>query len=1233
MFGAKQRALAVFLILIVCASVTWSQDLYITEFMAVRSVSVVDDDGDDNDFIEIYNNGLSTESLEGYYLSDDCANPFKWSFPAGVEIGPDEFLVIWASEKDRTNPCCALHTNFRLDGDGECLLLSDADGELIHGYSPYPNQQLGYTYGLEMNGSGGGGGLVSLVAPGASCTVTVPPSTNPSADLDWSLSDFNDSSWTSGTTGVGYDTTPDYHPLINLDVETAMRHNNMTCYIRIPFQVDHPASTTLVDFAMKYDDGFIAYINGTRVASRNAPNSPTSTSGSTTDQADASAFNFEVFDFSEGTPTLVGGENILAIHALNWTIDSSDLLAVPRLEARVVSGGNSGELQSDSRQYFSEPSPGFGNVPGLPGISERPLYSDPTGAYPIGLSVTLSMEIEVPGTEIRYTLDESVPTESSTLYTGPVDIEGELVMAARAFQPGLQPSKPIYRHYLIVDRDLEDFNSSIPVVVCSMLQRSLPGASFSTCGNGAYVDGRFFTINPGDDGRAWLVDPVDFEHAAGYRKRGNPDFSCGRPKFFFNVEFRDREGKDDDEIPYDGFAPHSDFAMWGPWEFDRTFMRNPIAYWMSREAGQWAAHTQFVECFLRNPGRTRLSMTDYWGVYVFMERNERGVGRIDVERLDARDNAEPDVTGGYILKRDHREDAFTAGGYPNVVFSYPGNPTSQQRSYIVGFLNQAVASLRTGIGSQEDNNLIDFQAFLDHHIINWFTKNADAFRVSGYFYKARGGPLVMGPVWDFDRSMGCAVDPRAVTPTGYHNDPEWDGGSRFFEDPGPAGVGGFLGSWYGRLFGDQPPTENRNTAWNRAYRQRWRELRGGPLSTTNITEQIEAWADVLEEPAARNLQRWPQNPPRFGGYLGEVNHLKDWLITRAEWIDDEFGQVVEAPTFSHPGGTVEEGTPVTLSALDGTIYYTVNGPDPRGANGAPHPQAELYDGPIPITGNTRILARARVGGDWSELVESGYVTEEVVIVVTEIMYNPRFVSNDSFGKSLYEFIEIYNPGSEVVHLSGVSLEDPFFDFTGSGISTLGPGEYAVVVRNVDAFLERYGGDGILIAGAFSGALSNTAQDLRLVGPSSESILHFDYQDSWEPTTDGAGHSLVIQNPQAARSTWSLASSWRASAEVDGSPGRADTVVALRVQGDLSGDGFLGLVDVVALLFNLFDPESSGVEPCDSEAGNRELQDTDGDGVLTVNDALRLLRFLYVAGPPPDKGSDCTVIEGCPAACF
>ena len=1449
------RQLALIAVLAFVPGASWGQDLFITEFMAVRSAAVVDDDGDDNDFVEIFNAGVTEAPLGGYFLSDDCANPFKWSFPVGVAIPPGQFLVVWASEKDRRQPCCPLHTNFRLNGDGECLLLSDRVGDPVHSYAPYPNQQLGYTYGLEMNGSGAE--RVSLVKPGAPCTATVPPFTNPgSTDLGWTLPGFNDSSWTVGTTGVGYDTSPDYHPSIGLDLGPTSMQNNTSCYIRVPFQIDDPATTTFFEFAMKYDDGYIAYINGTRVTSREAPSQATSASASTSDSLDAKAFNFEPAAFDEGTPTLVTGENILAIQGLNRSTDSSDLLALPTLEAFSV--GDTGDLMSSSRQYFSEPTPGFGNVPGLPDIATKPEFSEPSGAYPRGLSIELSMTAPMEGTKIRYTLDQSVPDESSPLYTGPINVTGEVVIAARAFQPGLLPSKPIFNYYVILGEDVFNFNSSIPLLVCSTLGQSVPGV----CSSGPYTEGRLLLFKTGEDGRARLANAVDLEHYVGYRRRGNPAVGCLREKMYFNIEFRDRENKDEDELLFDGWATHADYAMFPPWNIDRAFIRNPLAYWMSRSIGQWAPRTEFVECFLHTAGSRELSMASYHGVYVISERVQRGVGRIDINRLDPGDNEEPDITGGYILQRDRTktdDTSITAGGFPNMVFSYPRDPSGAQLSYFRNYLNTAFASLHPGMGSQEDSTLVDVESFIDYHILNLYPKEVDAFLFSSYMYKPRNGPLFMGPVWDYDRTMGAADDSRVADPLG------WDaGGTAMFARSY---------SWYGNLFDNQPPLGT--SAWARAYRARWSEIRSGPLSTANIHGQINEWATLLNGPARRNQQRWPQVPPRFGSYQGEIDHLKDWLETRANWIDAQFqevdGEFIESPRFSHPGGTVEAGLEVELSAPEGEIYYTLNGPDPR--NGlAVNPEAILYDGPITINGNTRVRARARLGLDWSSRVEARYVTagsgigvfvealviespsscgnstcgpacgpnnetihnggnsytsiaqtdrdiwttgdtfefaynrfegdfdvsvriddfhhpdpgtcwgkygimarqtldhnsrmvsiqnhgpcanahqstsllgrtnhlasgelfEEISLngaiagpgsasvlksyeylrltrrgntingwasddpdvetdptddslwvkhgrnfnttgdsgtwwvgfcnsehntggcdvqevdftlirwtgegspvgpagelVVTEIMYDPQALPGDEFGALLYEFIEFKNTGNEPLDLAGMTLARPFFDFSRSAIPTLGAGEYLVLVRFMDAFVDRYG-EGLPIAGEFSGGLNNSTQNILVEGPEGAVFNDFDYQSSWQPSTNGEGHSLVIRNPAAASWTWNSSSSWRASFGLGGSPGSEDVLVDRRVPGDLNQNGLLELTDALILVFNLFGPLSNSVEPCESAQGNREIQDIDGDGVLTVNDALRVLKYLYLAGPPPHKGRRCAPMPGCSEVCF
>ena len=87
---------------------------------------------------------------------------------------------------------------------------------------------------------------------------------------------YNETGWTSGSGGVGYDRQTAYNPYIGIDVETAMYNIRGTCYIRIPFNVDAGdiGHITVLTLKMRYDDGFVAYINGTEVKRVNAPTTP-----------------------------------------------------------------------------------------------------------------------------------------------------------------------------------------------------------------------------------------------------------------------------------------------------------------------------------------------------------------------------------------------------------------------------------------------------------------------------------------------------------------------------------------------------------------------------------------------------------------------------------------------------------------------------------------------------------------------------------------------------------------------------------------------------------------------------------------------------------------------------------------------------------------------------------------------------------------------------------------------
>ena len=189
----------------------------ITEFMSSNSDTLLDGYGDSADWIEVYNQSSKYVDLtDGYYLSDDPANQRRWKFPndASSQLGPGEYLVVFASGRDEADPEGNLHSNFRLRREGEYLSLAREDGsgeltvlsEFDSKQSTYPTQRTDIAFGVPYD---------ELISSGTSVDAVVA-----TADIDerfgesWRGGDESTfqarggtAGWQSGTWGVGTRTT------------------------------------------------------------------------------------------------------------------------------------------------------------------------------------------------------------------------------------------------------------------------------------------------------------------------------------------------------------------------------------------------------------------------------------------------------------------------------------------------------------------------------------------------------------------------------------------------------------------------------------------------------------------------------------------------------------------------------------------------------------------------------------------------------------------------------------------------------------------------------------------------------------------------------------------------------------------------------------------------------------------------------------------------------------------
>ena len=148
--GVIARVLAAFAAVVLMTTVTVgspfvasagaqvSEQVLITEFMASNESTLLDEDGEAEDWLELFNPTGAAIDLAGWTLTDDPADPTQWALPA-VTIGAGEYLVVFASDKDRAVVGGELHTNFKLGAGGEYLGLYEPDGTPSFEYAPeYP---------------------------------------------------------------------------------------------------------------------------------------------------------------------------------------------------------------------------------------------------------------------------------------------------------------------------------------------------------------------------------------------------------------------------------------------------------------------------------------------------------------------------------------------------------------------------------------------------------------------------------------------------------------------------------------------------------------------------------------------------------------------------------------------------------------------------------------------------------------------------------------------------------------------------------------------------------------------------------------------------------------------------------------------------------------------------------------------------------------------------------------
>ncbi|MFN0128389.1 MAG: CotH kinase family protein [Verrucomicrobiales bacterium] len=967
------------------------------------------------------------------------------------------------------------------------------------------------------------------------------------------------------------------------------------------------------------------------------------------------------------TPVLLSKFDYPAQSAnVSWGRDASDTAVTP-----TVTG------------FYSIPTPNLPNNYEGAGFAGKVLFSHSSRAFSGSMEVTLAVAPPDSAAEIRYTATSTLaanapstlPSATSTLYTGPIAVTATTMIRARVFTPGKLPGETETQSFLLLNATTETFSSSIPTVVVTNFGRSTPLESPDQ-------PSFMWVWEPTDpDNRSRLTNLPTFTSRTVIDRRGSS--TAGNAKHNLNLETRQAFNEEQLQYPLLGMPFESDWVLHAPFDFDRSLIHNPLAYALSNSLGRYASRNRMAEVFIDTNGSslnfTGAASGDYFGVYNILEKIRRNNDRVDVRRLEKYDNDDVSKTGGWIWKVDRLDSGdtgFSAGGQ-SFAYYYPKEievkspQRDPQEQYLAKNTNPTAANpLPAGYIKQFADALnsagftnpvtgyakyLDVPPAIDHHLHNVWTFNVDALRLSGYWTKERGAKMYPGPVWDFDRAL-CSTDGRDLDPKTWRS------------KTGDMGTDFFNFTWWNRLF--------RDPDFYQKYIDRWQELRrpGQPFAAPVVNALIDSLnAQIGDEAVTRDYNRWrqqkrPWTSPFTGTkYLGfpgtgstpaigqasEIQRIKDWMQQRADFFDTQW---VGPVTASLPDSNVATGTPVTLTGPAGaTIYYTVNGADPRPTGGAVSnnvpalsPGTMVYSGPITISATSRIRARAfkpthtaltgsnnpPLVSKWGGLLNVRYATDPPAaagtLVISEIQYNPtaptqtELAVNPLWEASDFEFVELYNPSNGPVDLLGVAIAEGItFGITGGDALSLAPGGSVVLASDPAAMAARHGSAIGPVLGGFGGSLSNGGELLTLRAASGNAIFSVTYDDAWHPTTDGSGPSLVVYDPQATAATYNGPGNWRPSAGANGSPGGYDPRSAPRPDGgsapagpfnalSLSGrlDGGLGGTAAPTTQWSVVDGPGTGtIIPADalvataafSEPGVYTLRLTGSDGQLTRTD--------------------------------
>lgn len=673
------------------------------------------------------------------------------------------------------------------------------------------------------------------------------------------------------------------------NIESDMYGINSSAYIRYPFNLEDLDSFNALLLKIKYNDGFIAYINGTQVVSKNAPTG----SPRYNDTANTSllAENFE--QIAIPLNLLNQGQNILAIHGLNISADDLNFFVELELEALQVN-------TIATQVYFNTPTPGtYNDSDGFVDVVEATQFNHTRGFYDEPFELTISNN--TPGTTIIYTTDGSNPTyENGTKISPPttseissanITISKTMVLRTISTKEFFKPTDIETNTYIfledVINSDVMDKSITEDEVYVSQMEKALtdlPTVSislnpdeFNILNNDSLKLASIEWILP--NGEIGFQENMGIKHFGGYFT----NFDKKNFRLYFKSEFGAKklrfplfEGHEKGIEPVTVFdqvelrAGSHDMVSRG------FYMSNRFADDTMLDMGNLNPHGQFVHLYINGV---------YWGQY---HLRERWNADMHAQYLGGEKEDYEAINGNKNL-----------GGWAPIDYPYDGDGATWEK----------VKSLRENYN--EISKYLDVSHYIDYMLLYMFGNAENEYRTVGPIAEGSGFKFYLNDADGFLRNTGNRTG--MGQPGQQHAD-------------GPASI-------FSMLFKEASPKYKTLLA-DRIHKH---FFNNGALTPEKIEERLLERCNQVENSIIAESARWGYRTPESwetskNNYINDIAPFRTNTVIN-HFINAGFYPSIEAPYLNindtpNYGGEIESGDILSLNATYGDIYYTLDGTDP-----------------------------------------------------------------------------------------------------------------------------------------------------------------------------------------------------------------------------------------------------------------------------------------------------------------